>query len=109
MSAQPTPVSRRSIEGRFIVIVSVVVLAVTVVSYGVLYSLTIAGRVDGLQQMAQSQARLIESVGKFDAFFQSSATPGGYCWLPASSRKQPSDSSESISSISSPRSRQRAA
>ncbi len=76
MSAQPTPVSRRSIEGRFIVIVSVVVLAVTVVSYGVLYSLTIAGRVDGLQQMAQSQARLIESVGKFDAFFQSSATPG---------------------------------
>ncbi len=75
MRAAPL-VSRGRIEGRFVLLLSVVVVAVTALSYVLLYRLTLVQRQAQLQEMVRSQARIMEATAKFDAFFQSGDVPG---------------------------------
>ena len=69
-------ISRRQIELRVILILSVVTLAVIATAFTFLYSTALRDQTAALVELAQSQARLMEAVAKYDAFFQSSDVEG---------------------------------
>ncbi len=69
-------ISRRQIEIRFILILSVVTLLVIATAFTFLYRTALNDQRTALVELAQSQARLMEAVAKFNAFFQSSAVEG---------------------------------
>ena len=69
-------VTQSQIQLRSILILAAVVLAVSVGGFYVVYEQTMRGKKAQLQELARSQARLMEAVGKFDAFFQSGSVEG---------------------------------
>ncbi len=70
------PVTQGQIQVRSIVILIAVVLTVTACGFYVVYQQTLEGRKVQLQELVRSQARLMEAVGKFDAFFHSGLEAG---------------------------------
>ena len=69
-------VSRRQIEIRVVLILAFVTILVTAVGFTTLYQITLEDQKAQLIEMVRSQARLMEAVGKFDAFFQSGDIAG---------------------------------
>ena len=70
------PVTQGQIQVRSIVILISVVLTVTAGGFLVVYQQTLDGRKAQLQELVRSQARLMEAIGKFDAFFHSGSEEG---------------------------------
>ncbi len=73
--------SRKSAEGRSIYwrtvfILAVILIAVAGAGIRVLYVMTLEDMRENLQELARSQARVLEAVAKFDAFNQSGGTEG---------------------------------
>ena len=69
-------ISRRKIEFRFILILSIVILIVTAIGGGIADQMSISSVKTQLRELVRSQARLMEAVAKFDAFFQSDTIKG---------------------------------
>ncbi len=67
---------RRSIELRALAISIVTTLGVLACGFVLLYQFNVEARTIQLVEMARAQARLMEAVAKFDAFFQSSEVEG---------------------------------
>jgi adenylate cyclase len=72
----PTPIARRRIELRTLAILVAVALGVALSSFTILYRTTLEARKTQLVELARAQARLMEAVGKFDAFFMSGDVAG---------------------------------
>lgn len=66
----------RRIYWRTVIILALILAVVTSGGFHVLYRMSVNDTKLQLIELAQSQARLMESVGKFDAFFQSAGAPG---------------------------------
>ena len=69
-------VTQGQIQLRSIAILVAVVVAVTAVGFYVAYQQTLEAKKSQLQELVRSQARLMEAVGKYDAFFQSGSLQG---------------------------------
>ena len=69
-------VTQGQIQLRSIAILIAVVVAVTACGFHVVYQQTLEARKSQLEELARSQARLMEAVGKFNAFFQSDSVEG---------------------------------
>ena len=67
----PRDTDHRNIEIRYFITLSLVVLIVILLSFTVLYRMTLVDHRVQLQEMVRSQARLMEAVAKFNAFFES--------------------------------------
>jgi PAS domain S-box-containing protein len=76
VSAPPTPITRRRIELRTLAILIAVALGVAFSGFTMLYRMTLEARKTELVEMARAQARIVEAVAKFDAFFYSGDIPG---------------------------------
>jgi class 3 adenylate cyclase/PAS domain-containing protein len=66
----------RQIYWRTILILAVILLAVSGAGFKVLYQMTFEDTREQLVELAQAQARIMESVAKFDAFYQGSEIQG---------------------------------
>jgi PAS domain S-box-containing protein len=73
---KPRDTDHRKIEIRYFITLSLVVLLVILLSFTVLYQMTLTDHRVQLQEMVRSQARLMEAVAKFNAFFESSDLKG---------------------------------
>ena len=69
-------ITRRQIEVRSIALLAAVVVVVAAVGFTALYLMVLEGKRAQLVELAESQARLMESVAKYDAMFQTSALGG---------------------------------
>jgi len=69
-------ISSRQIQLRSVVILTAVILSVVAAGSIVLYRTTLESRKEQLVELARSQARMMEAVAKFDAFFFSDGTEG---------------------------------
>ena len=70
------PVSQGQIQLRSIAILIGVVMAVSTGGFYVVYQQTLAANKAQLQELVRSQARLMEAMGKFNAFFHSGSVEG---------------------------------
>lgn len=75
MPTEDIPGSRQ-IEIRSVVILAFVTIVVSVISFFFLYKWTLEEEKTHLVEIVQSQARLMESIGKFNAFFHSGTIEG---------------------------------
>jgi len=71
-----TIINKRQIEIRVLVVLTLIVISVAASGFVILYNTSIDDKKRSLIDQVQSQARLMEAVAKFDAFFQSDHTPG---------------------------------
>jgi PAS domain S-box-containing protein len=62
-------IGKRKIELRFVLILAFVTIAVAASGFILLYQMTLKDKKAELVEIVKSQARLMEAVGKFDAFF----------------------------------------
>jgi len=69
-------ITSRQIQLRSVVILTAVVLSVVAAGSIVLYRTTLESRKEQLSELARSQARMMEAIAKFDAFFFSDGTEG---------------------------------
>jgi PAS domain S-box-containing protein len=69
-------ISRKQIELRTIIIMASIALIVAISGFTYLYHMTLESKKIQLLALVKSQARLMEAVAKFDAFFQSGNVPG---------------------------------
>ena len=69
-------INRKQIELRVIIIMTSIALIVAISGFTYLYHMTMESKQAQLVAMVKSQARLMEAVAKFDAFFQSDKTQG---------------------------------
>ncbi len=76
MNDSTLPITGRRIELRMLAILVVVALGVALSGFGLLYRMTVEGRKEELVELARSQARLMEAVAKFDAFFYAGGSAG---------------------------------
>ncbi|MDJ0868752.1 MAG: adenylate/guanylate cyclase domain-containing protein [Myxococcota bacterium] len=70
MNSEPVPVRRATIELRFVAILAGTVLAVSAVGFTLLYRISLRHSEVQLVELTRAQARLMESVAAFDAYFQ---------------------------------------
>ena len=69
-------ITSRQIQLRSVVILTAVVLSVVAAGSIALYRMTLESRKEQLVELARSQARMMEAVAKFDAFFYSGDNEG---------------------------------
>ena len=69
-------ISKRSIQVRFILILTVVTFGVSILAFTLLYHMTLSNKKAQLIEIAEAQAGLMEAMGKFNAFFQSGDLAG---------------------------------
>ncbi len=66
----------RRIYWRTVLILAVILLGVTGTGFGILYKISLQDARKQLTELAQAEARIIESVAKFNAFYQSGSNDG---------------------------------
>ena len=76
MTEEALPVSRRGIELRFLAILTATALAIAAAGFSMAYRIAVDARSVHLVELARAQARLMEAVAMYDAFFQEGELAG---------------------------------